>query len=135
MQQERWHAPLAGALSGLALLFETPADRVGLAQQVFVRGLQGVFNRAHELAYLRVPHGNTLLFGATNAVIMGCFASASEALDKGYYKCGPQFGLRRVLTGDAAGSLRPRMLLASCSSFKTPAQSGSLCPSCRSSSS
>lgn len=34
---ESWHAPLAGAISGLAVLAETPRNRVGIAQQLFVR--------------------------------------------------------------------------------------------------
>lgn len=34
---EYWHAPLAGALSGLAILAERSKNRVGIAQQLFVR--------------------------------------------------------------------------------------------------
>lgn len=34
---EFWHAPFAGALSGLAVLAETKNSRIGIAQQTFVR--------------------------------------------------------------------------------------------------
>lgn len=34
---EFWHAPVAGALSGLAVLAETKNSRIGIAQQLFVR--------------------------------------------------------------------------------------------------
>lgn len=34
---EVWHAPFAGALSGLAVLTETKNSRIGIAQQTFVR--------------------------------------------------------------------------------------------------
>jgi hypothetical protein len=34
---EFWHAPFAGALSGLAVLAETKSSRIGIAQQTFVR--------------------------------------------------------------------------------------------------
>ena len=34
---EFWHAPVAGALSGLAVLAETKDSRIGIAQQLFVR--------------------------------------------------------------------------------------------------
>lgn len=34
---EAWHAPVAGALSGLAILAETKGNRIGIGQQLFVR--------------------------------------------------------------------------------------------------
>lgn len=34
---EFWHAPFAGAVSGLAILAESPKNRAGIAQQLLVR--------------------------------------------------------------------------------------------------
>ena len=36
-KEERWHAALAGAVAGVAVVAERPAARVAAAQQIFVR--------------------------------------------------------------------------------------------------
>ncbi|KAK9896940.1 hypothetical protein P389DRAFT_143247 [Cystobasidium minutum MCA 4210] len=81
---EFWHAPFAGALSGLAVLAETKNSRIGIAQQTFVRGLQGWYNILHKRGYINIPHGDVLLFGAACGQIMYSWLVAPEALNPGY---------------------------------------------------
>lgn len=63
--QERWYdGYVAGAVSGLAIAVETRANRVSMAQQVMVRGLQG------SLHGLGIPHAAVLVFGLACGQIM-----------------------------------------------------------------
>lgn len=60
---ERWHATLAGAVAGaLAILMERKSRRLGYAQQLFVRGLQGSFNHWSERLGIVIPFGSVLTF-------------------------------------------------------------------------
>jgi hypothetical protein len=75
-KEERWHAPVAGAISSLALLAERKEARLALAQQVFVRGLQGLYHRFQKRG-LHIPHGDVLLFGLACGQIMYAFVYVS----------------------------------------------------------
>jgi hypothetical protein len=59
----RWHAALAGAVAGgAAVLCERRDRRLGIGQQLFVRGLQGSWNALAERRGWHVPHGAIWLF-------------------------------------------------------------------------
>ncbi|KAG6328872.1 hypothetical protein ID866_10217 [Astraeus odoratus] len=59
----RWHAALAGAVAGcIAVMFEKQSRRVAIAQQMFVRGLQGSYNVFTSKNGFHLPHGEVLLF-------------------------------------------------------------------------
>ncbi len=59
----RWHAALAGfTAGGLAVLFETRGRRITIAQQMFVRGLQGSFNAYTTARNITIPFGDVILF-------------------------------------------------------------------------
>ncbi|CAE6521071.1 unnamed protein product [Rhizoctonia solani] len=58
----RWHALVAGALAGLAVAFETPDRRLTIAQQIFVRGLQGSYNYWSKRFGIRIPLGDVMVF-------------------------------------------------------------------------
>ncbi|CAO1639222.1 unnamed protein product [Sympodiomycopsis kandeliae] len=79
-----WHAYVAGAVSALAVMVETKDNRISLAQQLFVRGLEGSYNVAHEKKYIRIPHGAVLAFGLACGQIMWAWLNAPETLPKGY---------------------------------------------------
>lgn len=68
-KEERWHAAAAGALASAALMAERPSARVTLAQQILVRGLQGVYHRFRKRG-LNIPNGDVLLFGLACGQIM-----------------------------------------------------------------
>jgi hypothetical protein len=63
-QEEWWHAAVAGAASGLAVIAEKPSRRVTIGQQLLVRGLQGQYNTLKKHGYVNIPNGDVLLFGA-----------------------------------------------------------------------
>ena len=59
----RWHAAMAGAIAGgLAIMCENKNRRNVIAQQLFVRGLQGSYNSVSERTGFRIPHGEVILF-------------------------------------------------------------------------
>ncbi|KDQ15512.1 hypothetical protein BOTBODRAFT_108502 [Botryobasidium botryosum FD-172 SS1] len=82
---KRWHATLAGSIAGLAILCETKARRVTIAQQMFVRGLQGSYNAWSEKHGFKVPHGDALVFGLCCAQIMYGFTMRPDTIPKSYH--------------------------------------------------
>ncbi|KAH9031452.1 hypothetical protein EDB83DRAFT_2419882 [Lactarius deliciosus] len=81
----RWHSIVAGAVAGgIAISFETPSRRSGIAQQLFVRGLQGSYNAYSEKHGFRVPHGDVLVFALSCAQIMYSFLLRPDTLPKSY---------------------------------------------------
>lgn len=83
-QEEIWHPAFAGALSGFAILCEKPSRRITIAQQLFVRGLQGNVNILQGRGWLKIPHGDILLFGVATGQIMYSWLLSPEALPAGY---------------------------------------------------
>ncbi|SYW82565.1 uncharacterized protein UBRO2_04687 [Ustilago bromivora] len=79
-----WHAYLAGAISALAVLVETHENRVSLAQQLFVRGLEGSYNVAHERKLINIPHGAVITFGLACGQIMWAWLEAPNSLSRSY---------------------------------------------------
>jgi len=59
----RWQSMLAGSVAGgLAIMFEKKGNRIGVAQQMFVRGLQGSYNAFSSKHGIHFPHGDVLVF-------------------------------------------------------------------------
>lgn len=59
----RWQAVLAGAIAGgIAITFEKKNRRLGVAQQMFVRGLQGSWNAYSTRRGFTFPHGDVAVF-------------------------------------------------------------------------
>lgn len=79
-----WHAYVAGAVSGLAVLVETKDNRISLAQQLFVRGAEGTYNVAHAKGIVNIPHGAVLAFGLACGQIMYAWLNFPDTLPKGY---------------------------------------------------
>jgi hypothetical protein len=70
----RWHAALAGAISGgLAIYWEKPSRRAVIAQQMFVRGLQGNYNFYSERFGFSIPYGAVIVFSL--ACVHLCFCT------------------------------------------------------------
>lgn len=61
----RWHAAVAGFAAGAAgIIWESDKERrVTIGQQMFVRGLQGVWNAGSAKKGWDVPYGSVLVFG------------------------------------------------------------------------
>jgi hypothetical protein len=70
----RWHAALAGAISGgFAIYWEKPGRRAVIAQQMFVRGLQGNYNFYSERFGFSIPYGAVIVFSL--ACVHLCFCT------------------------------------------------------------
>ncbi|KAF8489481.1 hypothetical protein F5888DRAFT_1746487 [Russula emetica] len=81
----RWHSIVAGAVAGgVAISFESFSRRNVIAQQLFVRGLQGSYNAYSEKRGFHVPHGDVLVFVLSCAQIMYSFFMRPDTLPKSY---------------------------------------------------
>ncbi|KAJ3555565.1 hypothetical protein NP233_g12179 [Leucocoprinus birnbaumii] len=81
----RWHAALAGAVAGgLAISWEKRSRRGLIAQQLFVRGLQGSYNSYTTRKGIRVPHGDVLVFTLACGQIMYAFLMRPDTLPRSY---------------------------------------------------
>ncbi|CAE6474779.1 unnamed protein product [Rhizoctonia solani] len=80
----RWHALVAGALAGLAVAFETPDRRLTIAQQIFVRGLQGSYNYWSKLFGIRIPFGDVMVFSLCCGQIMYAFLLSPSTIPRSY---------------------------------------------------
>ncbi|KAJ7634980.1 hypothetical protein FB45DRAFT_910404 [Roridomyces roridus] len=81
----RWHAALAGAIAGsLAILWEKRNRRGVIAQQMFVRGLQGSYNFYSEKHGISVPYGAVIVFSMACGQIMYAFTMRPDTLPRSY---------------------------------------------------
>ncbi|KAJ7243947.1 hypothetical protein C8J57DRAFT_57448 [Mycena rebaudengoi] len=81
----KWHAALAGAISGgLAILWEKRSRRGVIAQQMFVRGLQGTYNFTSEKWGFSVPYGSVIVFALSCGQIMYAFCLSPETMPASY---------------------------------------------------
>ncbi|KAF7791769.1 hypothetical protein EIP86_002793 [Pleurotus ostreatoroseus] len=81
----RWYSVVAGALAGgLAILCEKEGRRTGIAQQMFVRGLQGSYNAFSDKHGIRIPHGEAIVFSLCCGQILYAFLLRPDTLDRSY---------------------------------------------------
>ncbi|KAG1743628.1 uncharacterized protein EDB91DRAFT_1274155 [Suillus paluster] len=81
----RWHAMFAGALAGgLAVMFEKRSRRVAIAQQLFVRGLQGSYNSFTSKHGFHIPNGEVLMFCLCCTQIVYGFLARPDTLPRSY---------------------------------------------------
>ncbi|KAJ7640705.1 hypothetical protein DFH06DRAFT_1477655 [Mycena polygramma] len=81
----RWHSALAGAIAGgLAILWEKRTRRGVIAQQMFVRGLQGTYNAYSEKYGVSVPYGSVMVFALACGQIMYAFTMRPDTLPYSY---------------------------------------------------
>ncbi|KAH9998269.1 hypothetical protein BJV77DRAFT_940610 [Russula vinacea] len=81
----RWHSVLAGAVAGaVAISFEKRARQVVIAQQLFVRGLQGSYNAFSEKRGFSIPHGDVLVFALACGQIVYAYILSPHTLPKSY---------------------------------------------------
>ncbi|KAA1466654.1 hypothetical protein DENSPDRAFT_767742 [Dentipellis sp. KUC8613] len=81
----RWHAIVAGAVAGgLAIAFEKRSRRVTIAQQLFVRGLQGSYNAFSDKHGFHIPHGDVIVFSLMCGQILYGFLLRPDTLPRSY---------------------------------------------------
>ncbi|KAF9516869.1 hypothetical protein BS47DRAFT_1371618 [Hydnum rufescens UP504] len=76
----RWHAIVAGAIAGLSVLWEKKERRITIAQQIFVRGLQGSWNVWSPRLGIHIPYGSVLAFSLCCGQIMYAFLLRPETI-------------------------------------------------------
>lgn len=81
----RWYSVFAGALAGaLSIMCEKKERRTGIAQQMFVRGLQGSYNAFSERHGIRIPHGDVIVFALCCGQIVYAVLMRPETLPRSY---------------------------------------------------
>ncbi|KAF8720204.1 hypothetical protein AX14_011148 [Amanita brunnescens Koide BX004] len=81
----RWHAAIAGAIAGgLAVIWEKKSRREIIAQQLFVRGLQGSYNSFTTKHNIHVPNGDVLVFSLACGQILYAFLLRPDTLPPSY---------------------------------------------------
>ncbi|KAG1859359.1 hypothetical protein DFJ58DRAFT_658336 [Suillus subalutaceus] len=81
----RWHSMFAGALAGgLAVMFEKRSRRVVIAQQLFVRGLQGSYNAFTSKHGFHLPNGEVLMFCLCSTQIVYALFARPDTLPRSY---------------------------------------------------
>ncbi|KAH8118868.1 hypothetical protein DFH11DRAFT_704915 [Phellopilus nigrolimitatus] len=84
-QTRRWYAVVAGAVAGgVGILFEKRSRRVAIAQQLFVRGLQGSYNALSTKHNIKIPHGDVLVFALCCGQIMYGFLLRPDTIPPSY---------------------------------------------------
>lgn len=81
----RWHSAIAGAIAGgLAIMFEKKSRRTVIAQQLFVRGLQGSYNASSQRYGFKLPYGDVLVFSLACGQILYGFLLRPDTLPRSY---------------------------------------------------
>ncbi|KAJ7847750.1 hypothetical protein B0H14DRAFT_2769574 [Mycena olivaceomarginata] len=81
----RWHSGLAGGIAGaLAILWEKRSRRAVIAQQMFVRGLQGTYNSYSDKYGIHVPYGAVMVFAVACGQIMYAYTMRPDTLPRSY---------------------------------------------------
>ncbi|KAI0684187.1 hypothetical protein BC835DRAFT_1310648 [Cytidiella melzeri] len=81
----RWYSVIAGAVAGgAAILCEKNGRRLTIAQQLFVRGLQGSYNAFSTKHNFKIPHGDVIVFSLCCGQILYGFLLRPDTLPRAY---------------------------------------------------
>lgn len=81
----RWYSMFAGALAGgLAVMFEKRSRRAVIAQQLFVRGLQGSYNAFASKHNFHIPNGEVVMFCLCCTQIVYALFARPDTLPRSY---------------------------------------------------
>lgn len=77
---------IAGFLAGFSILFETKENRVGYAQQIFMRSMHAGKNALKARGFRTLPMGDSLLFALGGACVIYGYALHPDTLPNSYYE-------------------------------------------------
>jgi hypothetical protein len=84
-EHSKRNCAIAGGIAGLSVLIETPANRLTIAQQFFMRAMQAGKNALKQRDLFSFTHGDTLLFSVAAASIMYAYTMYPDTIPKEYY--------------------------------------------------
>ncbi|CAG8522836.1 5378_t:CDS:2 [Ambispora gerdemannii] len=79
-KDDRWNGMVAGSIAGLSILAEKRERRISIAQQLFVRAMQGVYNAGRARDYFHFPHGDSLLFAVCSAQLLYAYTIQPDTI-------------------------------------------------------
>ncbi|KAJ3359993.1 hypothetical protein HDU91_004755 [Kappamyces sp. JEL0680] len=91
-EHSKRNGAIAGAIAGLAVLIETPENRITISQQFFMRAMQAGKNALKQRQLFSFPHGDTFLFSLAVASIMYAYTMWPATIPKAYYSWIVQHG-------------------------------------------
>lgn len=83
-KDDHWNGFVAGSIAGISILAEKRERRISIAQQLFVRALQALYNAGHAREYFRIPHGDALLFILTTAQVLYAYTMRPNTIPKDF---------------------------------------------------
>ncbi|KAI9248612.1 hypothetical protein BY458DRAFT_526365 [Sporodiniella umbellata] len=85
VKEDRLNGLVSGALGGLSILFLKRETRIALAQQLFVRALQAVYNAGKARDIFAFAHGDALLFALGSAQLLYAYTMRPDVLPPDFY--------------------------------------------------
>jgi hypothetical protein len=81
----KMYGAIAGGLAGLSVLFESKENRIGYAQQFFMRSMQAGKNFLKSREIWTIPHGDSILFSLATASVVYAYGYYPKTIPKSYY--------------------------------------------------
>ncbi|PKC03706.1 hypothetical protein RhiirA5_363000, partial [Rhizophagus irregularis] len=83
-KDDHWNGLIAGFIAGTSILAEKRERRISIAQQLFVRALQAVYNAGSAREYFRIPHGDSLIFIISTAQVLYAYTMRPTTIPKDF---------------------------------------------------
>ncbi|GBC04628.1 hypothetical protein RclHR1_05790009 [Rhizophagus clarus] len=83
-KDDHWNGLVAGFIAGSSILAEKRERRISIAQQLFVRALQAVYNAGSARKYFRIPHGDSLIFIISTAQVLYAYTMRPTTIPKDF---------------------------------------------------
>lgn len=85
MGDRKINGAIAGFLAGLSILFESKENRIGYAQQLFMRSMQAGKNALKQRDMWKLQHGDSILFSFATASVVYAYGFYPTTIPKAYY--------------------------------------------------
>ena len=85
-KSDKWNGFISGAIAGLAIQFEHPDRRMPIAQQLFVRGAQTLYDSFYTRNWIDLKHGSAWLFALCSGQLLYNYVVYPQHMPAGFYK-------------------------------------------------